>query len=219
LNCIESCTENGPPEVAPEWLVEAEKVAAAEKKKMMEWVARQAAKSDASVAEKQAALDKAAKKAADKVALRTDATALFNSEGLENSPFSYASDIRSGQPQINQSWRGYKGQGEVQAVNFTNDGNFTIRNWSDDSKDEYNLVIEGWYLCRPDGVITGRVSEVTFTGLPRPNMIKPKENDFIEGNYAANLNRLDPKKFALTFVAARGRSRSRGGSGTGSFGN
>ena len=66
----------------------------------------------------------AAKKAADKVALRTDATALFNSEGLENSPFSYASDIRSGQPQINQSWRGYKGQGEVQAVNFTNDGNF-----------------------------------------------------------------------------------------------
>ena len=82
-------------------------------------------------------------------------------------------------------------------------------------KDEYELLISGWYLCRNDnGTITGRIDQIDFTGLPNPLIVKPSVGDFIEGNHQASLNHLDPKKFALTFVAARGRTRSRGGSGS-----
>ena len=178
----------------------------------MEWVARRAAEDEAAEATKVAAAAAIVKAQAAKVALREEAVAMFEGSGNENSPFSYVVDTTTGE-KINHKFRGYKGQGEIQSVTFSNDSTFTIRNWSDKKEDEYECTISGWYLCKNDtGDITGRVDDVIFTGLPNSKVV-PNVGDFIEGNHQATLNKLDPNKFSVTFVAARGRTRSRGGSG------
>lgn len=129
-------------EVEPEWKVEAETAAAAQAEQSMEWVKRRAAEADAVEAEKAAKTAALAKAEAARVQLRNDAIAMFDSEGAENAPFSLSLDTRSGEA-INSKWRGFKGQGEVQSVNFSNDGIFTVRNWSDDKKDGTQIFVFG----------------------------------------------------------------------------
>lgn len=209
-----TCCEEGAP---PVWLKEVEKEAQEEYAKGMEWVKRREAEAKAVEDERLARIEALAKVKAAKVALRQDAVAMFESEGAEHAPFDLALDARAGNS-INFKWRGYKSQGEVQSVTFKEDSTFTVRNWSDDEATSYELVISGWYLCRDDnGVITGRIDDVTYTGVPNTSIIQPSSGDFLEGVHQKALNKLDPNKFAMTFVAARGRTRSRGGSGSGSF--
>jgi hypothetical protein len=211
--CLSCCEEGAP----PAWLKETEQAAQEQYAKDMEWVKRREAEAKAVEDERLARIAAIAKAKAAKVALRQDAVAMFASEGAEHAPFALSLDTRAGNT-INQKWRGYKSQGEVQSVAFKEDSTFTVRNWSDDEATGYELVISGWYLCRDDnGVITGRIDDVTYTGVPNTSIVQPNTGDFLEGVHQKALNKLDPNKFAMTFVAARGRTRSRGGSGSGSF--
>ena len=210
------CVEEGAP---PAWLQEAEANKAKEDTQAMEWVARRAAESDAVEAKKEADAAAVAMAAAAKVALRQEALTMFESNGDENTPFELSLSEKAGET-VSVKFRGYKGQGQVRSLTFANDGTFTASDWSEDPTNQYECVLSGWYLCKnSDGDMTGRVDTVTFTGLPN-DMVVPKVGDFVEGNHQASLNKLDPKKITLTFVAARGRTRSRAGSGgSGSFGH